>query len=101
MIKKLVVALEVLKVGKRLNNPIPWKNAQAMAGILIALIPAGIKGLNTFFGMDIHITDEHINNAGNLLAGFLVSAYGLFTWWSTLATSNKVGVSSESKPDSE
>ena len=96
MIKKLVVALEVLKAGKRLQNPIPWKNAQAMAGILVALIPPGIKALNMWFGLDINITDEGISDAGNLLAGFLVSGYGLYTWWTTLATSNKVGLHDKS-----
>ena len=97
MIKKLLVALEVLKAGKRLRNPVPWKNAQAMAGILIALVPPVVKGLNLWFGMDIHLTDEVITDAGNYIAGFLVSSYGLYTFWTTIATSNKVGLSNKRK----
>lgn len=97
MIKKLVVALEVLKVGKRLANPIPWKNAQALSGLLIASIPVLIKGVNTFTGFEIELTSDQISDAATLFAGFGVSAFGLYQWWASLATSDKVGLQDKRK----
>lgn len=91
MFKKLSVALELLKVGRRLNNPIPWKNAQALTGLLIAIVPVGIKAINTFTGIDIDITNDQISEGATMAAGALVSIYGLYSWFTTVATTNKIG----------
>lgn len=91
MIKKIQVAIEVLQVGKRLSNPIPWKNVQAFTSLLLAIIPVGILAVNTFTEMQINLTNEEIGELATTGAGFLVSGYGLYNWFTTVATTNKIG----------
>jgi hypothetical protein len=98
MIKKIKAVKKAMGAGEMLENPIPWKNAQAMTSLIVALLGAGIVVVDAFFGIGIGVTDEQVQEVAGMLAGLCVTGYGLYNYISTLATSNKVGLQGKSKP---
>jgi len=97
MIKKLTSAVTVLKRGNKLRSVEAWKNTQAVASFVAALVVA----IGAFFGTDVSGVDGAIvDSIATGLSGLVVSAGLLFNTWTTLATSDKVGVGKlQSQPE--
>lgn len=90
--KKLWLAVEVLRKGRRLARPEPWKNVTVLSGILLVVIPPALSLIAAVTGFEIKLNEGEMAVVANNLANVGVGAYGLFIVWTTLATSRKVGV---------
>ncbi len=88
--------IEALQAGKQLENSAGWKNAQATANAIAAIIAAGVSGLS-LFGVHLPITHEQIVTLGSAGAVLL----GLFNSYTTAATSKSVGLPPKGPPDPE
>lgn len=90
VVKSITQGLALFKAGKRLANPAPWKTVQAATGLLIPVVIAAI-GLAEANGIQLGGLDAEV--VAGMVAGFGVSAYGLFNTILTVITTNKIGVS--------
>ena len=97
MFKKLAAIKQAMEVGQMLDDPIPLKNKQAMTGLAVAVIGAGLLVAEAFFGASLDVSDEQITEVGGMVAAICVSVYGLFNFVSTIATTKKVGLQDKSK----
>ena len=84
MLDKLRAALTVLNKGEELTHKEAWKNATTLINILVALLGA----LAVFLPDTIHLSADDIAT----LAGAVAVVAGLFTSYTTNATSVSVGL---------
>ena len=90
MFKKLKVIMLVMKQGEKLANPIPWKNAQALTGLLVGAIPVALLAVNMFTPLQLDLTDDQISDVANWMGGIGVSLFGLFNTYVAWGSSDTV-----------
>lgn len=93
MLKKAMAALEVMKAGKRVNNPEAWKSGQVKANHVAALLSAGLVFVGLQFGWTIEVGEDQLLEISTALVGIAGFAYSMFNTISTVVSTNKVGVS--------
>ena len=81
MISELIRAL---KAGEELKNAETWKSVQATSNALLAVAAAAIAGLG-IFGVSVPVSNEQLA----LIVGGIA---GLLNWYTTLATSRRIGL---------
>ena len=79
-------AITVLHYGKSLTNVEGWKNAQALTNLGIA-----VGAVVTAFVPGLEIPPDVISNVA-------IAVAGIFNWYCTLATSEKVGIPNNNLP---
>jgi hypothetical protein len=89
MIKKLKAGMELLKAGKRVQDPAKWKARQIESSAIVAVLWAAVNTA-TAFGIEVPVNAEIIDGA----AVALLSVINLYL---TVATTNKIGLPSEPK----
>lgn len=94
MIKKALASLEVLKAGKRINDPTKWKN-RAIKSDVVTFLVALVGALGAFGVVDIEISNEVIDAIAESLVVIVPAAGVLFSAFMHLATSYKVGLRSK------
>jgi Ca2+/H+ antiporter len=92
MLKKIRAVKRAMSVGEMLENPIPWKNAQSMTGLILAALGAGMMLIDAFFGYSLNFSEAELGELSTMLSTLAVTGYGLFNWITTNVTSDKVGV---------
>jgi hypothetical protein len=99
MIKRFKTAMDLLKKGKRVNNPAAWKKGQVAASCVSAFLLACVGALAAFTGVELEVAGETIDS---LSVGLVAAVPALIAVWdaiSTIITTNKVGLPSE--PDTD
>lgn len=87
-------AITAMCKGRQLANVETWKNRTVAVNAVAALVGA-VFGIANAIGYPIPLDAEQID----ALALVLVTVVGLFNGWSTLATSEKVGMPDKNPPD--
>lgn len=77
-------AIQALRAGWILRNPATWKNRTAAVNALTSLIGVALA-IAQGFGYEIHLADDVVAAAG-------VVVWGVFNAWSTVATTDKIGL---------
>jgi len=90
MLKKSKAVFDLLKAGRRVNDPAKWKARQIEASVLVAALWAGINAASAF-GVEIPVSADTVDAVA-------VAVLSLVNVLLTLATTNKIGL--PSKPES-
>jgi len=98
MIRRAMVLLEVLRAGKRVNNPEAWKSGQVKANHLATLVSAVLVFVGMQFNMNIEIGEEQLLEISTAVIGLFGFAYSLFNTVSTVVSTNRVGMSGKRQP---
>jgi hypothetical protein len=88
MIKKTKAALELFKAGKRVSDPVKWKNRQIESSVLVAAIWSVINAAEAF-GYTIPVSSEVVDSAA-------VAILAVVNVVLTVTTTNKIGLSGKS-----
>ena len=88
-------AIQALRAGWILRDPETWKNRTVAINALTAVLSVSVA-IARGFGYDLPISDEIIAAVATGLWGIV----GVFNSWSTVATTDKIGLRSNAS-DSE
>lgn len=78
--------INVMRLGAEVSNAEAWKRSTVVASLAALLIE--LARIAALFGWDLGV-DDAVYHA---LAGGIVAVVSVFTAWSTLATSRRVGL---------
>ena len=81
---KITAAYDLLKKGNAVADPALWKARQIKATAITSLFWAAIKGAEVFFGIEVPVDDQTVDNVA-------IGVLALVNWLFTLSTSEKVG----------
>ena len=84
MIKKFKSAMELMRAGKRVNDPAKWKMRQIETSAIVAVIWAAVNAAASF-GIEVPVNAEIID-------GIAVAVLSLVNVYLTAATTYKVGL---------
>lgn len=94
---KIRAILSLFKRGKRVANAEAWKTGQmsveAVSGLLMAIVAAFVA----FSGYEVEVNGEEIGAIATALVTIVPAFAGLWGAVSTVITTNKVGVRSDSE----
>ena len=89
MIKKIQAGMELMRAGKRVNDPAKWKMRQIETTAIVAFLWAVVNAA-TAFGIEVPVNAEIVD-------GLAVAIIGCVNLVLTVTTTNKIGL--QSKPD--
>lgn len=87
-------AITALRAGWILRNPETWKNRTIAVNAVTALLTLGLAVARAF-GVELEVSDEVLGAVASGVWG----AVGVFSAWSTAATSGRVGLPADRDPD--
>ena len=92
MLKKASTLLEVMRAGRRFRHPEALKNITVLSGFIVAFIGPALAAIEAWTGVKIDVTPEQQEALSGHVASLAISCYGLFVVYSTVATTNKIGL---------
>lgn len=101
IIKKSKAAWSLLQKGKSVSDPVAWKKGQISVDALSGFFWALLAAAAAFFGSDLEklLTVEEVNTAAVAVLGIVAGAIRLFSIYSTVASTNKIGLSGDGSSD--
>ena len=82
---KVTAGYDLLKKGNAVADPAKWKKGQITVTLIVALMWSGIKAVESFFGYQVPIDEDTVNNVA-------IGILALVNWVFTLTTSKTVGI---------
>jgi uncharacterized membrane protein len=89
VIKKVKAGMELMKAGKRVNDPAKWKARQIEVSALVAFMWAAVNSAAAF-GVEVPVSAE-------LIDGVAVAILAVVNVVLTVTTTNKIGLPSKSE----
>lgn len=87
--KKLWLAISVLRKGRELSNAAVWKTASAATAAIAVVLPDTLSLVCSLSGYCLDLTPSQINETA---AGFANVGVGVFLLYTIFGTSKKVGL---------
>jgi hypothetical protein len=90
--------VNALRKGEILTHPEKWKTAQAVSMALVAVVVPLYSAFCSSAEACYGISQDQVTQTATLVGGI---AFAIFQIWTTLATSEKVGVGNKKKSSAE
>lgn len=101
ILKKSKSAWSVMQKGKKVADPVAWKKGQISVDALSGFFWALLAAAAAFFGSDLEniLSAEDVNTAAVAVIAVVGGLIRLFSIYSTIVSTDKLGLPGISEPD--